>query len=139
MIQFVTSPTDYATVEDMMNYVNNFANLSDISNHGDIGGDYSVQKEYEVLMNIAGKINMDYTISPGRYSNLKSYGKYAKLKNFTKRILVQLFGWYLRDLAMQQTQFNSHIAKFVNQELIVIKLMNQELMRKQEAFASEES
>lgn len=129
MVRFISAPSNNISVEDVMGYVNNYINLGDIKNVENHSKAYSVQKEYVLLTELAGNVNRDYNISADRPTILMAQGRFAKLKIFVKRVIRKCIGWYLRDLAKQQTEFNASVARYINQQMIILNQMNMEIVR----------
>ena len=129
MIRFITAPNDNTSVEEVMGYVNCYINTNDFNQVSNFSNTNSVQKEYEILLGLVEKMNSSYSISASRPHIFMSIGKFSKLKMFVKKVIRKCLGWYMRDLAQQQTDYNSLVAKYANQQLVVFSQMNAELSR----------
>ena len=127
MIRFITNKNSNPDVETIMGYVNDYINYSSVEN---ISGDsqfYSIEREYQNLLELAEYVNASYMVSAER--PIYAQGKMIKFKIWIKKIIRKCIGWYLKDLAAQQTEFNAWTVRYINQEFSILRQMDQELTR----------
>lgn len=128
MVHFITGQ-GVASVEETMGYVNNFIELGSDENVEGSASFLNIKREYMVLFEKTAPINRDYNVAVDTSSALMAQGRFARAKVFFMRVIRKCIRWYVFGYATRQTQFNSDVAQFINQEMRVLNEMNTEISR----------
>ena len=124
MIHYIYGETDVPYVEDVMEDVNRYINLSD-SNYWELDSiSGSTQKKLQKKMEA---INGKYIITLDRPLGV-AVGFKAKMSLLAKRVVRKLSRWYVSDLAEQQTEYNKLVTQYLNRELPMLFAMNREIL-----------
>lgn len=127
MVRFITTAEEQPSVETMMSYVNDLINFNDMSNVSDNTQFYTIRREYGELMRTAEELQHYYAISAENAIGVG--GRFMKAKLFVKKCIRKCLKWYMKDLAVQQTEFNARLLRCVNQQVMIIQKMDMELSR----------
>ena len=124
MIHYIYGETDVPYVEDVMEDVNRYINLSD-SNYWELDSiSGSTQKKLQKKMEA---VNGKYIITLDRPLGV-AVGFKAKMNLLAKRVVRKLSRWYVSDLAEQQSEYNKLVTQYLNQELPMLLAMNREVL-----------
>lgn len=126
MVHFIESQDKSENVETIMEYVNDYINYGRINlianeNH------YCINQEYDLLQKLAVSVNQGYKISPENY--IENLTGFSKIKIVIKKIIRKCIKWYIKDIALQQTEFNANVARWINQEMRTIQKIDAEITR----------
>jgi len=124
MVKFISGNDQNTTVELIMDYVNCYVNGNDIDL--DNINTYDFNKGYNDLMNFLELANQSYNVSIDK--KIESEGRFSKIKKFIKRIIRKSIYWYIRDINVQQVDFNAYVVRTINQQSQMLKKLYQENM-----------
>lgn len=129
MVKFIIGSGKNADVESVMENVNNYINLKDTNGIENSGQRYLVKKSYDELIENATRINENYRLEINKPINV--IGRFSRLKRFIMKLVRKTVRWYMNDVALQQTEINALLTRYINQVNNVLGEMNQEIIQLQ--------
>ena len=129
MVKFIIGSGKNADVESVMENVNNYINLKDTNGIENSGQRYLVKKSYDELIENATRINENYKLEI--YKPINVIGRFPRLKSFIMKLVRKTVRWYMNDVALQQTDINALLTRYINQVNNVLGEMNKEIIQLQ--------
>lgn len=129
MVKFIIGSGKNADVESVMENVNNYINLKDTNGIENSGQRYLVKKSYDELIENATRINENYKLEINKPINV--IGRFPRLKSFIMKLVRKTVRWYMNDVALQQTEINALLTRYINQVNNVLGEMNKEIIQLQ--------
>ena len=88
-----------------------------------------IKKSYDELIENATRINENYKLEINKPINV--IGKFPRLKSFIMKLVRKTVRWYMNDVALQQTEINALLTRYINQVNNVLGEMNKEIIQLQ--------
>ena len=129
MVKFIIGSGKNADVESVMENVNNYINLKDTNGIENSGQRYLVKKSYDELIENATRNNENYKLEINKQINV--IGRFPRLKSFIMKLVRKTVRWYMNDVALQQTEINALLTRYINQVNNVLGEMNKEIIQLQ--------
>ena len=125
-IKFISTNSKESTVKEMMDYVNLYVDGN--YNYDDDFCGFDFEKDFMEQTDILLYANQAYNVTTDKM--VESIGKFNWLKTFIKRVVRKSIYWYIKDINMQQVEFNAYSVRVLNQQA---RLINQ-LYRKDQSL-----
>ena len=129
IVKFIIGSGKNADVESVMENVNNYINLKDTNGIENSGLRYLVKKSYDELIENATRINENNKLEINKPINV--IGRFPRLKSFIMKLVRKTVRWYMNDVALQQTEINALLTRYINQVNNVLGEMNKEIIQLQ--------
>lgn len=129
MVKFIIGSGKNVDVESVMENINNYINLEDLNGIENSGQRYLIKKSYDELIENATRINENYKLEINKPINV--IGKFSRLKSFIMKLVRKTVRWYMNDVALQQTEINALLTRYINQVNNVLGEMNKEIIQLQ--------